>query len=189
MEDVLVRLRGPWPWWVVGPLVGAMVPLCLLLLNRHFGLSSSLRHICAAAAPGKPPYLRYDWRKERWSLAMVLGLVLGGWIAARFLAPDPTPQLSAGARALFASWGLGEAQGYLPAALFSTRALLEPGNLLLIAGGGFLVGFGARWANGCTSGHAIMGMSLRSKASLLATLAFFAGGLLGSWLLLPLVLR
>jgi uncharacterized membrane protein YedE/YeeE len=53
--------------------------------------------------------------------------------------------------------------------------------------GGFLVGFGTRYAGGCTSGHAISGLSNLQFASLIATIGFFAGGLIATHLLYPLL--
>lgn len=49
------------------------------------------------------------------------------------------------------------------------------------------MGFGARWAGGCTSGHAISGLSNLQLPSLVAVLGFFAGGLLMTHLLFPLL--
>ena len=168
MHGLLESIRGPWPWWVAGLAVGAAVPLLLLLANRHFGVSSSMRHLCAACLPSKPGYFRYDWRRDSWNLFLVAGVLLGGWIAQRFLEPTPAPAM--------------------PLELFSFEALATPRGLLMLVGGGFLVGFGARWANGCTSGHAIMGLSLRRPASLVAVIGFFAGGMSVAWFVLPRIL-
>jgi hypothetical protein len=168
MHGLLEAIRGPWPWWVGGAAIGLVVPLLLLLANRHFGVSSTLRHLCAACAPAKPAYLRYDWRKESWSLCFAAGLVAGGWIAQHGLTR--------------------EVREVMPLDSFSFEALGTPRGFLSMVVGGFLVGFGSRWANGCTSGHAIMGLSLRRPASLVAVIGFFAGGLFVTWLVLPAVL-
>lgn len=168
LTDLLERVRGPWPWWVGGIAIGAMVPLLLFLANRQFGISSTLRHLCAACVPGKPAFFRYEWRKDAWSLFLVAGVVLGGGLAQRYLIAAPEPPM--------------------PFDYFSFEALGTPRGLLLMVGGGFLVGFGSRWANGCTSGHAIMGLALRSLASLIAVIGFFLGGLFVSWFVLPKVL-
>jgi len=165
---LLDLVRGPWPWWAGGIAIGAVVPLLLFLANRHFGVSSTLRHLCAACVPAKPAFLRYDWRKESWSLFFAAGLVAGGWIAQHWLTSGP--------------------RDVMPLELFSFQALGTPRGILFMVVGGFLVGFGSRWANGCTSGHAIMGLSLRRPASLVAVLGFFAGGLFVTWLVLPAVL-
>jgi uncharacterized membrane protein YedE/YeeE len=146
-------LMSPWPWWVSGPLIGLAVPMMLLLGGRNLGISSSFRHICSAVLPRSGlAYLRsYDWRKESWSLFFVGGLVIGGFAATFLLSANPQP--------------------LLPPELHDL-----PGALQLLLGG-VLIGFGTRYAAGCTSGHSIMGLSNLQKASLWATLSFFAGGL------------
>jgi len=177
VSRLLEIVRGPWPWWVGGIAVGAMVPLLLFLANRQFGMSATLRHLCAACAPIKPAFLRYDWRKDSWSLYLVAGVLVGGWIARNLLMAEPGPRID----------GIPQSAP-MPETLFSWAALGTPRGVMLMVVGGFLVGFGSRWANGCTSGHAIMGLSLRRPASLVAVLGFFAGGLVVSWLVLPWVL-
>lgn len=188
MNAILEYLRAPWPWWISGPLVGAMVPLLLVLANKHFGVSSSLRHLCAACLPARAAYFRYEWRKESWNLALVLGVVIGAAIASTFLDGTRTPDVGADARAIVAGWGLAEPSGLVPPELFSWSALANGLGWLFMVLGGFCVGFGARWANGCTSGHAIMGLSLRSPGSLVAVIGFFIGGLAVAWLVIPAVL-
>lgn len=175
------------PWYIAGPLIGLVVPVLLLIGNRAFGMSSNLRHICAAAAPTSD-YLRYDWRGAgSWNLVLVAGVVVGA-----FLAGYPQEQvvtgISAAARESVAALGVTDMTGLVPAQLFSWAALADPRALLLIVGGGFLVGFGTAWAGGCTSGHSITGLAALQLPSLVATLGFFAGGLLGTWVLLPLLL-
>ena len=54
----------PWPWFVAGPIIGLFVPALLLTGNKVFGVSSNLRHLCAALAPGRVEFLRYDWKKQ-----------------------------------------------------------------------------------------------------------------------------
>lgn len=151
----------PWPWYVAGPLIGLTIPLLLLLVGKPFGISSSFRHLCSLCAPGKQPeYLKVnDWRGEIWSLVFVVGVLGGAWAAMHFLISGPAP--------------------FLPDHLES------PGGAVTLFGGGLLVGFGTRYADGCTSGHAIMGLSNLSWPSLVATMSFFAGGLLTVWVLRP----
>jgi uncharacterized membrane protein YedE/YeeE len=176
--DLLESVRGPWPWWVGGIAIGTVVPLLLFLANRHFGVSSSLRHVCAASLPSGPSFFRYDWKKDAWNLFLVAGVVIGGWLAREFLMSAPGPVI-----------GQTQAPAPMPLEFFSWAALGTPRGIVMMVLGGFLVGFGSRWANGCTSGHAIMGLSLRSPASLVAVLGFFAGGLSVAWLVLPRLLR
>lgn len=184
-------LRQPWPWYVAGPLIGLTVPLLLLLGNRAFGISSSLRHLCAAALPGRKPELfRYDWRRVGgWNLMFALGIVLGGLLAGTLLANPEPLAVAASTRADLEGLGVTVDGAYVPAGLFSLAGLLTVKGLLLMVGGGFLIGFGTRWAAGCTSGHAITGLANLQLPSLIAVIGFFAGGLAMTHLLLPLLLR
>jgi len=168
LPRILEFVRGPWPWWVGGIAIGVMVPLLLFMANRPFGISSTLRHVCAACLPSGPSFFRYEWRKDAWNLFLVAGVMLGGGIAQRWLIASGAPPM--------------------PLDLFSFDALATPRGWFFMVGGGFLVGFGSRWANGCTSGHAIMGLSLRRPASLVAVVGFFLGGLFVTWIVLPKVL-
>lgn len=178
-------LQGAWPWYVSGPLLGLMVPALLFFGNKHFGVSSSFRHICAATLPLKADYFTYDWKQSRWSISLVLGVIVGGGIAAMFLNGNQAPDLTLKARAMFAEWGLTDFSGLQPGEIFAAAHLGSLRNLVLLGVGGFLVGFGTRYANGCTSGHAIMGLSLLSLGSLVATVGFFIGGLAVSHFVLP----
>jgi uncharacterized membrane protein YedE/YeeE len=156
------RVLEPWPWYVSGPLIGLAVPLLLLFGGRNLGVSSSFRHLCAVILPKSPlaEFREYDWRKESWNLLFVAGMAAGAFAAVRLLSTGPIRLLPPEAHSL-------------------------SGGLRLL-GGGILIGFGTRWASGCTSGHSIMGLSNLQKASLVATLSFFAGGLAAAlfhWLL------
>lgn len=182
-------LREPWPWYVAGPALGIFVPLLLLVGNRLLGVSSSLRHTCAAVLPSAAEFFRYDWRASgAWNLAFVLGIALGGILAGTVLAnPDPIA-ISAATRADIAALGVAETSGLAPAELFSWAALGSVRGVVLIVVGGFLVGFGTAWAGGCTSGHGLAGIADFQLPSLVALVSFFAGGLLATWALLPLVI-
>lgn len=183
--DVLAR---PWPWYIAGPLVGLMVPALLYIGNKSFGVSSSLRHICAATVPGKVAYLRYDWKAEAWNLLFVAGIVAGAYLASTFFANPETTAISSATSADLAAMGIADQSGLVPASLFNWGALGSAPGLVLMVLGGFLVGFGARYAGGCTSGHAITGLASLQLPSLIAVLGFFAGGLLTTHALLPLLL-
>lgn len=185
---MLHLLLQPWPWYVGGPLLGLMVPILLFVGNRHFGISSSFRHFCAALLPNRrPEYFRYHWQDSAWNLFLIAGTVIGGVVAALLLGGTRTPDLSAGARSMFASWGIGSVSGLMPAALYGLGGILTLKSLLVVGGGGFLIGFGARYADGCTAGHAIMGLSLLDFGSLVAVIGFFLGGLMVSNLVVPLL--
>ena len=181
-------LTQPWPWYVAGALIGLTVPALLLLGNKHFGISANLRHICAACLPQRIPFFRYDWKKESWNLFFAAGILLGAVLAAAFLHhPEPLavdPRLATE----LADYGITDYSSLVPAQLFNVESLLTPRGLLLMVLGGFLVGFGTRYAGGCTSGHAIMGLSNFQLPSLIATISFMAGGFLMANLLLPFIL-
>ena len=182
-------LREPWPWYVAGPLIGLIVPLLLLLGGKPFGLSANLRHMCAAVMPGSVRFFRYDWRHEGgWNLLFALGILIGGFIGARWLLPDGyTVAIADSTRADLRGLGLQDLSGLLPPELFSWAALPTGPGFLTVVVGAFLVGFGARWAGGCTSGHAISGLATLQSPSLIAVIGFFAGGLLMTHVLLPLI--
>lgn len=182
-------LSQPWPWYVAGPLIGLMVPLLLVFTGKNFGISSTLRHACAATIPGKAAYFRYDWKKKGlWNLTFVLGILLGGLIAGMLLLnPDPIA-LSEATRADLAGIGIRDFTGLMPDDIFTWSTLSTIPGLIIIVGGGFLLGFGARYADGCTSGHAIMGLATFQKSSLIAVIGFFIGGLTVTYLILPFLL-
>ena len=186
MPDILLR---PWPWYVAGPLIGLFAPLLLWLGNRLFGVSSNLRHLCSAIAPRGIPYLTYDWRREGgWNLAFVAGIVVGGLLAGLvFGNPEPVA-IAESTRASLASLGIHELTGLVPRELFAWSSFATVRGWIVIVGGGFLVGFGTAYAGGCTSGHGISGVANLETPSFIALGGFFAGGLLGTFVLLPLVL-
>lgn len=184
-------ILGPWPWWVAGPLIGLVVPFVYWYGGKKWGVSSSLRHLCAATIPAGLEYFRYDWKGEGgWHLAMAAGMVAGGALAVTVLSgPEPlyvaiSPETVAELRAL----GITDFAGLLPSDLFTFRSAASLPALVVIVGGGFLVGFGARYAGGCTSGHAISGLANLQASSLVAVLGFFAGGLIATHVLLGLIL-
>ena len=184
---LLEILREPWPWYIAGPLIGLTVPLLLILGNKHFGISANLRHMCAVF-PGKCSFFNYDRRKESWNLVFLLGIMLGGVVSVLLLANPEALQVAASTTSKLESLGVSVDGTYMPAALFSWASLFTFKGFLLMVGGGFLIGFGARYAGGCTSGHAIMGLSELQLPSLIAVIGFFAGGLLMTHVLLPLIL-
>lgn len=181
-------IKEPWPWYVAGPLIGLTVPTLLIIGNKSFGISSSLRHICAACLPANIPFFKYDWKREAWNLFFVLGIFIGGMIAAHFLA-NPNPViLNEHLSGELARYGITDHSGLVPTQLFNWPALLTVKGFVMIAVGGFLVGFGTRYAGGCTSGHSIMGLSTLQWPSLIATGCFMAGGFIMANLILPFIL-
>jgi hypothetical protein len=182
-------IKQPWPWYVAGPLIGLTVPGLLLLGNKSFGISSSLRHVCAACAPANIPFFKYDWKKEIWNLFFVLGILLGGVMTVYFLS-NPNPVIVApNVAAELAGYGITNTQNLVPTDIFNWENLFTLKGILLMAGGGFLVGFGTRYAGGCTSGHAIMGISNLQMPSIIATCCFMAGGFFMANIVLPVILK
>ena len=186
---MLEWIRHPWPWYVAGPLIGLTVPLLLIAGNKAFGISSNLRHICAACFPAGISFFTYDWRKEGWNLFFAGGVLLGGLVAATLLRDGSVVTVHPRLAQELAGYGVTDHRWLLPEELFSWRSLLTLRGFLLIVGGGFLVGFGTRYAGGCTSGHAIMGLSALQWPSLVATGCFMIGGFVTANLLLPVILK
>ncbi len=185
---MLETLKQPWPWYVAGPLIGLTVPALLLLGNKTFGVSSSLRHICASCFPANIPFFKYDWKKEIWNLLFVAGILLGGVIGVYLLA-DPNPMIINPKLAQeLASYGITGYSNLVPADIMNWHALATPRGFLLMVVGGFMVGFGTRYAGGCTSGHSIMGLSNMQWPSLVATICFMLGGILMANFILPSIL-
>ena len=181
-------LSRPWPWYVAVPLIGLTVPALLLLGNKAFGISSSLRHICAAVAPANIPFFKYNWKKEKWNLFFVGGIAAGGFIAAVLLANPKPVQLNPFTIQQLQNIGVNDFKGLMPADIFNWHSLLTLKGIGFMIAGGFLVGFGTRYAGGCTSGHSIMGMSNLQWPSLVATICFMAGGFFSAWIIVPWLL-
>lgn len=182
-------IKQPWPWYVAGPLIGLTVPLLLIAGNKTLGVSSSLRHICAACIPSKIPFFQYDWKKEIWNLFFVTGIFLGALFVLLFF-NDPHPvQLNPKLTAELTQYGVTDYTGLMPADLFNWNSLLTAKGLIFTVVGGFLVGFGTRYAGGCTSGHAIMGLSNLQFPSLVATVCFMIGGFLVANFIVPLIFK
>lgn len=181
-------LKEPWPWYIAGPLIGLTVPLLLILGNKTFGISSSLRHICASCLPSKIPFFNYDWKKEIWNLVFVLGIFLGGAITFYFLSNHAPVEINPKLAAELSGYGITDYNFLIPQQLFNWETLFSIKGLIMMVGGGFLVGFGTRYAGGCTSGHAIMGISNLQWPSLIATICFMVGGFIMANLILPFIL-
>jgi uncharacterized membrane protein YedE/YeeE len=167
-----------------------MVPVLLIAGNKLFGLSTNFRHLCAMTLPSRLEFFRYDWKRTGlWNLVFILGVMIGGWIASHLLANPAPIDLAESTRADLLALGITNFEGMAPQQVFQWSSLLTPAGLVMIVGGGFLVGFGARWAGGCTSGHGISGLAAMQVPSLAAVIGFFAGGIAVTHLVLPLLLR
>jgi len=180
-------ISKPWPWYISGFLI-ACIMLILLWMGGKFGVSSTLRTWCALGGAGKRiKYFQYDWKRQIWNLVFITGSILGGFIATNFLSNDEPLHLSSRTIAQLANLGIDFDGELVPLGIFNWQNLLSTRGLLMIIVGGFLVGFGTRWAGGCTSGHAISGLSNFQLPSLIAVIGFFLGGLVMTHLLFPLI--
>lgn len=178
----------PWPWYVSGPLI-ALTMAILILMGKRFGMSSNLRTLCSLGGAGKfGEFFRFDWRSQKWNLIVAVGVVLGGFIAQNYLSPTDAVDISNQTIAKLNALGFNDGgENYMPKKLFGAEVFSDSKSLGVLVLGGFLVGFGARYAGGCTSGHAISGLSNLQLPSLIAVMGFFAGGLLMVHLLFPLI--
>ncbi len=169
-------IRQPWPWYVAGAVIGLTVPALLLLGNKHLGISSSLRHVCAACLPANISFFKYDWKKEMWNLFFVGGVLLGGVVATQFLSDPASILISEKTVSDLQALSVVVDGNLMPASIFSFENLFTLQGLMFFVVGGFMVGFGTRYAGGCTSGHTIMGLSNLQWPSLIATCCFMTGG-------------
>ncbi|GLB51531.1 hypothetical protein NBRC110019_05700 [Neptunitalea chrysea] len=180
-------LFNPWPWYVSGFLI-ALTLLVLLLLGKRFGMSSNLRTLCAICGAGKKtPFFNFDWKSESWNLIVVVGAIMGGYIGAHFLSDGSMPEISEATKVSLEQLHISEQNTYLPKELFSIESFSDYKTILVLLIGGLLIGFGTRYAGGCTSGHAISGLSNLQLPSLIAVIGFFIGGLIMVHVLFPLI--
>ena len=175
----------PMHWAIAGLIIGLVVPALLLVGNKNFGVSSSLRHMCAIALPSKKKgFFNYDIKPHYWSLIFISGIALGGLIA-HFYNPDSTLTIGKKTTTFLMENNIENTGGLYPIGLYNLQNIK---GLILLIFGGFLVGFGTRYANGCTSGHSIFGIANFQLSSVIATIAFFAGGLAMTYFILPIIL-
>jgi uncharacterized membrane protein YedE/YeeE len=178
----------PWPWYFAGPMI-AFIMFLLIMVDKSFGMSSNLRTMCTICGAGnKADFFKFNWKAQKWNLVVVSGTIIGGFIGSYFLSTNLAvaihPETISDLKALgFESAGTA----YLPAELFDTEALRSFKNVLVLTIGGLFVGFGARYAGGCTSGHAISGLSNLQLPSLIAVIGFFIGGLTMIHFIFPLL--
>jgi len=175
----------PWPWYVSGFLI-SLVMFALLMMGDQFGVSSNLRTLCTMCGIGKnTDFFQFDWKSQKWNLLVVLGMVIGGFIGANFLSSNSGVAISSATLTQLQDFGISSSKNhYLPTELFATFNFKS---IVILIVGGFLVGFGARYAGGCTSGHAISGLSNLQLPSLIAVIGFFIGGLVMVHLVFPII--
>lgn len=180
-------IMNPWPWWFSG-LIIASIMFFLLFFGKSFGFSANLRTMCTIAGAGKRvKFFDFNWKTQSWNLVFLLGAILGGFIANQFLSNNEPLVLAESTVQDLAAYGFSRPTETQPAELFSWEAVLTLKGFLILAVGGILVGFGARYAGGCTSGHAISGISDLQVPSMIAVVGFFIGGLVMTYLIFPLI--
>jgi len=180
---------GTWPWYISGFLLGAIM-LSLIYFGKTFGMSSNLRTLCTISGAGKfSEFFRFDWKTQRWNLVVVLGAMIGGFIAVNYLSDGSGVQINPQTVSQLQEMKIDAPVdgNLLPEKFTSAESIFTPKIFAFMLFGGLLVGFGARYAGGCTSGHAITGMSNLQLPSLIAVIGFFLGGLIASHFLLPLI--
>jgi uncharacterized membrane protein YedE/YeeE len=184
---MLELIKQPWSWWFSGIMISAIM-FTLIYFGKSFGFSSNLLTICAAAGGGKfVSFFKFDWKSQLWNIVFLVGAILGGFIANQFLSTGEAVQISQNTIDDLSKLGFAAPTSVQPEELFSMEALFSLKGFLVLAIGGLMVGFGSRYARGCTSGHAISGLSDLQLPSLIAVIGFFIGGLLMTYVLFPLI--
>lgn len=186
---IMDLLTHTWHWSISGILIG-LIMLTLNFFGKVFGMSSNLRSLCSMTGIGKSvAFFDWNWKSQKWNLLTVFGAMLGGYFAVHFLYDSSNVSINPKTIAELSKLGIEEPNGQLlPKALFDLKILSSPAHICFLLVGGFLVGFGSRYAGGCTSGHAIAGLSNLQLPSLKAVIGFFIGGLIMSYFILPLIL-
>jgi len=181
-------LLQPWEWYVAGPVISVIMFL-LYYFGERFGVSSNLETFCSIGGAGKyVDYFKIDWKENLWNLIFIAGAIAGGFIASNYLTTTDAVAINPQTVKDLADIGIMNAGAtYLPDEIFSVDTMLSLKGFSILIIAGFLVGFGARWAGGCTSGHAIVGLSNLELPSLIAVIGFFIGGLVMTWFILPLI--
>jgi uncharacterized protein len=187
--NIIEFIKQPWPWYIAGPLLGLTVPLLLFIANKSLGISSVLRQICAACVPAKIPFLHYDWRKDSWNLFFVNGILIGGFIGGNLLSSPHKTEYNPQTVQELKEIGIHDFSGFLPQEIFSWDKIGSIRTLVFIILGGFLVGFGTRYAGGCTSGHGLSGLANLQWTSMVALCFFFIGGIAATYFIIPYLLN
>lgn len=186
MNEFINFISQPWPWYVAGPVI-ALVMFSLLLLGNSFGISANLRTMCSMFGAGKTcEFFDFNWRSQIWNLIFAAGLIIGGFLAHQYLTPTQEVHISQATINDLQELGIEDpGNSLVPESIFNWESLFSVRGFIMLVVGGFLIGFGTRYAGGCTSGHAISGLSDLQVPSLIAVIGFFIGGLLMTHLVLP----
>jgi len=193
--EIIDFISQPWHWAVSGVAI-VFIMFLLTWFGQRFGVSSNLRHLCAIGGAGDhTEFFDYDWKAQAWNLIFVLGAIIGGFIATQFLSSPEPVEISTATQAHLSELGIStpatisEGTGFVPNEIYSINSFTKVSSLIILIIGGFLIGFGTRYAGGCTSGHAISGLSNLQIPSLVAVIGFFIGGLTMTWWVLPHILN
>ncbi|WNM18538.1 YeeE/YedE family protein [Flavobacterium capsici] len=183
-------LSQTWHWSISGFIIG-IIMLLLTYFGKTFGMSSNLRSLCSMTGIGKKvSFFDWDWKSQRWNFVVVLGAMIGGFVAVHYMQSSDNVSISEQTITELSALGIDSPNGkLLPDYLFGMNVFSSFKMILILLSGGFLIGFGSRYAGGCTSGHAISGLSNLQIPSLKAVIGFFVGGLIMSYFLLPLILN
>jgi len=186
---IIEFIQQPWPWWVVGPMITAIM-FSMLYFGKSFGVSSNLKTVCTILGAGKASdFFKFNWRDQIWNLLFIAGASLGGFISAQYLTVDPAIAISESTvKDLLALGIVNPGAEFVPKEIFAIDQIMTLRGFIFMVLGGFMVGFGTRYANGCTSGHAISGLSNLQWWSLVAVIGFFTGGLLMTHLGIPYIM-
>jgi uncharacterized membrane protein YedE/YeeE len=180
-------IQQPWSWWFSGIIIASIMFL-LIYFGKSFGFSSNLRTLCAAAGGGKlVKFFDFNWKSQLWNIVFLLGAILGGLISKHYLTNGEPVAISENTIQVLSQLGFTSPNSALPEELFGVNAIFSLKGFSILAVGGLLVGFGSRYAGGCTSGHAISGLSDLQIPSLISVIGFFIGGLLLTHFILPII--
>lgn len=155
-----------WPWWLGGIAIGLLVPLMYYFLGTALGVSSGFGNFIKIIAPStKLRWLNSETYKNRfnWRFIFIIGMIIGGFLSAR----------ASGMPVITSEMGLFTENLNWAFIIY----------ILWFFAGGILLGFGARVANGCTSGHSIHGIATLQKSSLVATVFFLLFGVITTLLI------
>lgn len=183
-------MKEPWPWYVSGPLI-SLTLFFLLYFGKNFGLSANFRTMCSIAGAGKvSDFFRFDWKSQMWNIVFIIGILIGGYVANNYLKSETPVQVSENVIKELESFGLSNiGESLAPDEIFGLSNVVSIKGFIFLVIGGILVGFGTRWAGGCTSGHAISGLSDLQLPSLLAVIGFFIGGIIMTYFILPYLIQ
>jgi uncharacterized membrane protein YedE/YeeE len=180
-------LKQPWPWHTSGAAI-AFIMFSLLFFGKSFGVSSNLRTMCTIAGAGKNvKFFDFDWKSQLWNLLFLFGAIIGGFVAATLLKSEQPLQIAQATINDLKNLGIQFDGKLNPPQIFGLNAFTSFKGAFLLFTGGLMVGFGSRYAGGCTSGHAISGLSNLQLPSLIAVIGFFVGGLIMTHLIFPLI--